>query len=117
VVDGVIGGEGDGPLAPSPVDSRAVLFADDPVVADVAAAWAMGLDPRRIPLLAGAFAPRRWPLTELALDDVGAGLDGADIEPAGLAGALGGDFRLPRGWRGHAELSRDEPGAPASVRR
>jgi uncharacterized protein (DUF362 family) len=115
VVDGIIGGEGDGPLAPRPRDTRAVMFADDPVVADVAAAWAMGLDPRRIPLVAGAFTPARWPLTEVRLDDVRVSLDGADTDPRTLAVALGGAFVLPPGWRGQAELAGIKPPAPTSA--
>jgi uncharacterized protein (DUF362 family) len=49
VLDGVVGGEGAGPLAPSDVPSGVVMAALDPVALDLAAVRWMGFDEGRIP--------------------------------------------------------------------
>jgi hypothetical protein len=49
VLDGIVAGEGEGPLAPDDVPLGAVLASTDPVALDLAAVRLMGFDERRIP--------------------------------------------------------------------
>lgn len=56
IVDGVIGGEGDGPLCPMPVTSGAVIAGVDSAEVDSAVAALMGYEPTDIPLIAHARA-------------------------------------------------------------
>jgi uncharacterized protein (DUF362 family) len=49
VLDGVVAGEGEGPLAPSAVPVGAILAGTDPVAVDLAALRLMGFDWRRVP--------------------------------------------------------------------
>lgn len=49
ILDGIIAGEGEGPLAPLDVPLGAVLAAMDPVAIDIAAVRLMGFDERKIP--------------------------------------------------------------------
>ncbi|MCC6231955.1 MAG: DUF362 domain-containing protein [Verrucomicrobiales bacterium] len=58
VVDGIIGGEGNGPMAPDPVPCGVILAGAHPLAVDCAAATLMGFDPARIRLLHGAFSMR-----------------------------------------------------------
>ncbi len=51
VVDGIVGGEGNGPSAPDPVPSGVLVAGTNPWAVDWAAALEMGFDPARIPLL------------------------------------------------------------------
>ncbi len=51
VVDGIVGGEGNGPLAPDPVATGVIVTGTNPWAVDWAAALEMGFDPSRIPLL------------------------------------------------------------------
>ena len=51
VVDGVVGGEGNGPLAPEPVHSGFVVCGANPWAVDRVATKEMGLDVSAIPLL------------------------------------------------------------------
>lgn len=51
VVDGIVGGEGNGPLAPDPVRSGVIVAGTNPWAVDWAATLEMGFDPSRIPLL------------------------------------------------------------------
>jgi uncharacterized protein (DUF362 family) len=54
IVDGIVGMEGDGPIAGTPVGSGILVFGDDPVATDVIAARLMDVDPERVAYLAEA---------------------------------------------------------------
>jgi uncharacterized protein (DUF362 family) len=54
VYDGVVAGEGDGPMAPDPRPVGLLAAGEDGVAVDVAIAWILGFDWRRIPILAEA---------------------------------------------------------------
>ncbi len=54
-MDGVIGGEKDGPLEPDPVPSGVLMAGTDSVTIDAVAATLMGFDIERIPLIKKAF--------------------------------------------------------------
>jgi uncharacterized protein (DUF362 family) len=49
VIDGIIAGDGDGPLAPADVPLGAVLAATDPVALDLACVRLMGFDEENLP--------------------------------------------------------------------
>ena len=59
VVDGIVGGEGNGPMSPDPVKSGVVLAGAHPLAVDVAAATLMGFDWQKIRLLKNAFGMKR----------------------------------------------------------
>src|SRR5690606_25985505 len=54
VYDGIVAGEGDGPMAPDPRPVGLLAAGEDGVATDVVVAWLMGFDWRRIPILARA---------------------------------------------------------------
>lgn len=51
VIDGIVAGEGEGPLRPTARNDGVVIAGRDPVAADVLAALAMGWNPESLPLL------------------------------------------------------------------
>ena len=51
IVDGLVSGEGNGPLQPLPRETNFVAFGNNPFLIDLALAWLMGFDPAKIPLL------------------------------------------------------------------
>ena len=56
LIDGIIGGEGDGPLACDPVPAGVVVGGFNPVCVDAVAATVMGFDTKKIPLIDKALA-------------------------------------------------------------
>jgi uncharacterized protein (DUF362 family) len=54
VYDGIVAGEGQGPMGPSARAIGLLAAAEDPLAVDVVLAWIMGFDWRRIPVLANA---------------------------------------------------------------
>jgi uncharacterized protein (DUF362 family) len=58
VVDGLIGGEGNGPMAPDPKPCGVLFAGTHPVAVDLVAAALMGFDWQKLPLLKNCFALR-----------------------------------------------------------
>jgi uncharacterized protein (DUF362 family) len=109
VVDGIVAGEGEGPLEAEPVSAGTIVAGVDPVAVDIATAAFMGFDYRRIPLLREALAIRRWPLTSLDPGRLSVRLNGKSMSLGQLSQSPERmRFRAPRGWEGHVEF-RDSP--------
>lgn len=63
-VDGIVAGQGRGPLNPDPYPAGVVLFGANPASVDAAAAVLMGFDPELIPIVRHAFRCGQHPLAE-----------------------------------------------------
>ncbi|MGE3489587.1 MAG: DUF362 domain-containing protein [Vicinamibacterales bacterium] len=101
IVDGLISGEGDGPLHARPRDTDLLICGDDPFEVDTALAWLMGFDARRIPMLAerhqylgGGWGQLPAGELKIAMDDVECRLH--DL-------AVDFHFAPSPGWIGHIE--------------
>jgi hypothetical protein len=71
LIDGVVAGEGEGPLAPLDVPLGAVIAATDPVALDLVAVRLMGFDERRLPKLCEPMQDRELRITAVrAASDV-----------------------------------------------
>lgn len=64
LVDGIVAGQGRGPMNPDPLPAGMVLFGVHPPSVDAASAYLMGFDPDKLPIVRQAFACRRFPLAE-----------------------------------------------------
>jgi len=116
VVDGVIGGQGDGPLHPDPYPSGVVLAGSNPLAVDWVATRLMGLDPTHIPLYVNAIRQmREWaPHFEVGLIDVQSNVPACcDVLKSEESIFR---FSTAPGWRGKVECYpvNAQPGAPAS---
>lgn len=63
-VDGIVAGQGDGPMNPDPIEAGVLLFGTNPVSTDATAAVLMGFDIEKIPIIHHAFASRGYPLVD-----------------------------------------------------
>jgi uncharacterized protein (DUF362 family) len=70
LVDGIIAGEGRGPIDPDPVSAGLVAFGTHAPSVDAACAYLMGFDPARIPIIANAFGCEYFPLASGSWRDV-----------------------------------------------
>jgi len=108
VLDGVIAGEGEGPLAPRDVPLGAVLAATDPIALDLAAIRLMGFEERNIPKIREPMRDPTLPITAVRQpDDVRVFETSADARAARelrLADvACSRTFEPHPGWRGKLE--------------
>ncbi len=70
VVDAVVAGQGDGPLAAEPLEMGLVLAADNAASMDFVGALLLGYDPALIPIVHHAFDRFEWPITSFDARDV-----------------------------------------------
>lgn len=102
IVDGVVAGEGEGPLHPTPRPAGLLLAGFNPVAVDLTAARLMDFDWRKMPTLAGA-APifTAFPPEKIHVESADAGLRGHLLQEEQKRYFA---FVPPSGWRGHLEL-------------
>jgi uncharacterized protein (DUF362 family) len=65
VMDGIIAGEGDGPLAPRDVPLGTILAATDPIALDLVALRLMGFDEQNVPKIREPMADQRLRITNV----------------------------------------------------
>jgi hypothetical protein len=106
VVDGIIGGEGNGPMAPDPKPCGVLIAGTHPVAVDCVAATIMGFDWQKISLLKNCFGVRAMNFTPFVAEAIEVLSD----HPAwkGKLEHLDDvfDFRPHFGWRGAIERQR-----------
>ncbi|HEY3393013.1 MAG TPA: hypothetical protein VGK58_09920, partial [Lacipirellulaceae bacterium] len=105
IVDGVIGGQGNGPLCPDAADSHVLVSGDNPGIVDAVCAKIMGFVPGDLPIVRHAFDEHRWPIASGQIDDISV-LDHRlqrEVKICELAPAMTTAFRPHFGW---SELTR-----------
>ena len=70
IVDAVVAGQGDGPLAPEPLELGLLLASESAAAMDWVGALLLGYDPRRITIAHGVFGSFRWPLASFGPEDI-----------------------------------------------
>lgn len=70
VVDGIIGGEGNGPMAPDPVGAGMILAGTHPTAVDMAAAKVMSFNYRKVKLLDQAFKMEKLSFTNFKPEEI-----------------------------------------------
>jgi uncharacterized protein (DUF362 family) len=116
LTDAIVGGEGEGPLANTPVPSGFVAGGLNPAAVEWVQARLMGFDPARIALTREAFGAFPYPLADFPASDIQTRQDGRDVPVDKLGPLNGRAFLPPSGWRGHCELQTATAGranAPA----
>ncbi len=115
VLDGIVAGEAEGPLAPRDVALGAVLAATDPVALDLTALRLMGFDAERVPKVREAMADETLRVT--AIRDPG-DVEVVEVDAAGGAAhrrrlediPAAHAFAAHPGWRGWIEDESEERG-------
>lgn len=107
IIDGIIGGEKDGPVSPDPRPLGLLMAGHNAVAMDAAGSTLMGFDIDKIPIIANALATRteRCPLFQGDVQDIGVIDGGQPFSLAGLSDHRNLRFEPHPGWKGHVELS------------
>ncbi len=108
LVDGIVGGDGNGPLRPDPVNSGVLLFGTDLPNVDYACALVIGFDPTCIPLIKEAFQLSKYGLTA---SQFGAGemlLNDKLIKLKDIPHFFKHSYTPPPGWLEHIELKNTQ---------
>lgn len=102
-VDGIVAGEGEGPMAPIPRKLGVLLFSPDICAADLACARIMGFDPSKIKLIENSFRCDTYPITEEKKEDIIFTVNGKNIEQNEMKEFFRPTFKPPKGWVGVIE--------------
>jgi len=105
LTDGIVAGEGMGPLAPEPVECGAVTFASSSAFADLAHTALMKFDWRKIPLIRNSFQDFPYCLTTHRHVDIRIFTRGRSLSLSELAARYGQKFRPSNGWKQHIEMN------------
>jgi len=97
-IDGIISGEGDGPLSPKARRHGFLSYSDDLACGDFVAACFMGLNPEEYPILREAFHLPTYPLTNAGIHEIKAIVNGLVYNHDKLTSLVITPFRLPPGW-------------------
>ena len=108
VVDGIVGGEAEGPLSPTPVPSGVIVAGTDAIAVDLCAIRLMGLDWRKIPLYAKYNPAQRYRFSDFDGDVSKVNVvvqEGNTVnrQPLGELRAVKPFVPAP-GWKDHIEL-------------
>jgi uncharacterized protein (DUF362 family) len=111
LLDGVVAGEGEGPLAPRDRPLGAVLASLDPIALDLLALRLMGFDEQRIPKVREAMRDRELRFTAVSspedVEVAEVAEDGRTLRSAGLEEYRAREpFLAHPGWRGQVEQPR-----------
>ncbi len=100
IVDGIVAGQGNGPVSPDAADARALIAGDNPAVVDAVCAKLMGFDPEAIPIIWNAFATHRWPIGLGQMSDivVHEQTSGSEVAISDLRPLIDGGFIPHFGW-------------------
>jgi uncharacterized protein (DUF362 family) len=101
IVDGLIAGEGNGPLEPFPRETDWLICGDDPFAVDAALCYFMGFNPAKVPVIAErkVFTGVGW--GQFDLKDLAVELDGTRTPL--LESPINFRFAPPPGWRNYVE--------------
>jgi len=115
LVDGIVAGQGRGPLNPDPLPTGSVLFGTHPPSVDAVCAYLMGFDPDRIPIVSRAFQCRAYSLADHEWRDIVVKSNRrewskrlVDISPSETL-----HFEPHFGWKGHIEQNMPAPASTA----
>lgn len=98
MIDGIYGGEGNGPLSPRAVNSGLLIFGDNPVASDYAAAILMGYKPEALPIVSKAVRVRQYPLIDEPITNERIFYNRTIIGFKELGKQVSYHYRPPRGW-------------------
>jgi uncharacterized protein (DUF362 family) len=103
-IDGIIAGEGLGPLRPTPKNCGILVGGTNPVAVDVVAAHMMGCDYRKIPKISNALCSSLYDIGNVKVSDIEAYTNLPGLECSDILDLPIDRFEVSPGWKGHIEL-------------
>ena len=106
IIDGIIGGEGNGPLDPTPKPAGFVLAGNNAVAVDLVCAHLMGFDYKQLPVLFRAMAKHLLPIATFEYNEVICKSNDQQFDrPLNEFDGISLAFKPHFGWQGHIELN------------
>ena len=107
IVDGIVGGEGNGPLDPAPKPAGIVIAGENPVAVDLVCARLMGFDYKKIPMLYRVTEEYPLPIYSSGYEAMICNSNAPQFnKPLSQFNGEGLAFKPHFGWQDHIELSK-----------
>ncbi len=103
IVDAILAGEGNGPLAPDPKVMGRIIAGRNPVAIDAVCATLMGFDPMKIPTIEKSFHVRHYPVTNFSYENIQVKTETATFALSSLPKPMILNFKPQFAWVGHIE--------------
>lgn len=107
IVDGIIAGEGEGPMEPMARSCNVLVGGINQTAIDAVLATMIGFDYRRIPIISKGFGLENWPLVDFRPEEIT--VNSLAERWLGLKVGMpcnGFDFLPPSGWKGFIEYKK-----------
>ncbi len=115
LTDGILAGQGRGPMNPDPFPAGIVLFGLHPPSVDAVSACLMGFDPAKIPIIRQAFCCRHFPLSDHGWGDIIVISNNPAWNRPLTEITDTFHFEPHFGWKGHIEQHSSPPHDRASI--
>ncbi|MBN2594650.1 MAG: DUF362 domain-containing protein [Sedimentisphaerales bacterium] len=113
IVDGIIGGEGNGPLDPTPKPTGIIIAGENSVAVELVCARLMDFDYKKIPLLYQSMTQHSLPVYSSKYDNVICRSDDPQFDkPLAQFNGVNLAFKSHFGWQGHIELNNLQVSQP-----
>jgi len=104
IVDGILAGEGNGPLAPDRVNLGYIIAGTNPVAVDTVCAKIMGFDYQKIPSINNAYKIKKYKLVNFTPDEIKVVFEGQVFDFDRVPEKYIHRFKPHFGWEGFIEL-------------
>lgn len=108
IVDGIVGGEGNGPKAPDPVRSGLIIAGLNPVAVDTVCSRIMGFDFKMIPSIINSYNINQYPLAAFKPENILIRCNAKEYSLVSIPVSYITPFKPHKGWIGHIELPESE---------
>jgi uncharacterized protein (DUF362 family) len=99
IVDGIVGGEGEGPIYSKPRPAGLIIASRDARLADYACAAAMGYDPTVFPIIRESLKEEWFPRASLDIEEAGFYWNEKLLQLEDIARLTAPPFEPPKGWK------------------
>lgn len=107
IVDAIRAGEGNGPMAPDPVQMNAVICGNNPVLIDTVCSKLMGFDFLKIPSIKNAYEIKKYKLTSYTADQIEIRNDDTSYAISELPEKFLMNVEPHFGWKNHIEFKNE----------
>lgn len=104
IVDGIIAGEGDGPMSPEPKNIGTLIGGQNILAVDIATSTLIGFDYEKIKMIKYGLKEKKYPLAMFDINDTKIISDDKSLNDKNVISCVKYRFKPHRNWRGHIEL-------------
>ncbi len=104
IVDGIIAGEGDGPMSSEPVKIGTLIGGENILAVDTAASTLMGFDYQKIKMIKFGWEEKKFPLAYFNPENTSVFSNDKILNNKNVISCKKYKFKPHRNWRGHIEL-------------